>query len=129
MNFPAIPIGTTGALIVGVAAPPGSKSYKGVRAGKPVFVESSAAVGPWREAVAWAVRAAMTTAGWVCTVGPVHVEIDFYLARPVSAPKRRTRPDRRPDLDKLVRSTLDALTTAGAIDDDARVVEIVARKH
>ncbi len=37
-------------------------------------------------------------------------------SRPVSAPKRCTRPDRRPDLDKLVRSTLDALTTAGAID-------------
>jgi Holliday junction resolvase RusA-like endonuclease len=28
-----------------------------------------------------------------------------------------------------VRSTLDALTTAGTIEDDARVVEIVARKH
>ncbi len=45
----------------------------------------------------------------------------------MSAPKRRTRPDRRPDLGKLVRSTLDELTTAGAIDDDARVVEIIAR--
>lgn len=46
-----------------------------------------------------------------------------------TTPKRRTRPDCRPDLDKPVRSTLDALTTAGAIDDDARVVEINARKH
>ena len=32
----------------------------------------------------------------------------------VAAPTRRTRPDRRPALDKLVRSTLDALTTARA---------------
>ncbi len=30
---------------------------------------------------------------------------------------------------RQVRSTLDALTTAGAIDDDARVIEIIARKH
>ncbi len=35
--------------------------------------------------------------------------------RPAARPDC-TRPDRRPDLDKLVRSTLDALTTAGAIE-------------
>ena len=61
--------------------------------------------------------------------GPIAVVIDFYLQRPSSAPKRRTMPDRRPDLDKLVRSTFDALTTASVIEDDARIVEIVARKH
>jgi Holliday junction resolvase RusA-like endonuclease len=71
----------------------------------------------------------MNRDSWTRTVGPIGVEIDFYLARPAAAPKSRMRPDRRPDLDKLVRSTLDAITTAGAIDDDVRVVDIVARKH
>ncbi len=36
--------------------------------------------------------------------------------------------DRRPDLSKLVRSTEDALSDAGAWEDDARVVECLARK-
>ena len=53
----------------------------------------------------------------------------FTMRKPQSAPKRRTTlPDRRPDLDKLCRSTLDALVTAGTISDDARVIGIVARK-
>jgi Holliday junction resolvase RusA-like endonuclease len=113
----------------GTPAPQGSKSYKGHRAGKPVLVESCAAVPAWREAVVTAAREAMRRAGFITMSAPSIVVIDFYLARPASAPKRRTVPDRRPDLDKLIRSTLDALTTAGVIEDDARVVEITARKH
>lgn len=38
----------------------GSKGYKGMRTGKALLDESSAAAGPWRDALAWAVRAAMT---------------------------------------------------------------------
>jgi hypothetical protein len=46
-----------------------------------------------------------------------------------SAPKKRvTWPDRRPDVDKMVRSTLDALVQVGAIEDDARVIECLSRK-
>jgi hypothetical protein len=52
---------------------------------------------------------------WSSTSTPTH---------PASGPKTRTRPDRRPDLDKLVRSTLDALTTAGTIEVDARIAEM-----
>ncbi len=115
--------------VSGVPAPQGSKSFKGLRAGKPVLVESCTAVAPWRAAVVLATTLAMRTSGGRMIVGPSKVVIEFYLARPASAPKHRTVPDRRPDLDKLLRSTLDALTTAGAIEDDARIVEIIARKH
>ena len=53
----------------------------------------------------------------------------FTLPKPASAPKRtRTWPCRMPDLSKLIRSTEDALTDAGVWTDDARVVEVVARK-
>jgi crossover junction endodeoxyribonuclease RusA len=51
----------------------------------------------------------------------------FTLPKPRSVPKRRrTWPDRRPDLDKLQRSTLDALVSAGTIEDDGRLVAIRA---
>jgi crossover junction endodeoxyribonuclease RusA len=53
----------------------------------------------------------------------------FTLPKPKSAPKtRRTLPDRKPDIDKLVRSTCDALTTAGVYEDDARIVSLTASK-
>jgi len=52
----------------------------------------------------------------------------FYLPRPPSTPKRRTRPDRRPDIDKLARAILDSLTGI-VFTDDARVVQLVATKH
>jgi hypothetical protein len=48
----------------------------------------------------------------------------FTVQKPKSAPKtRRTWPDKKPDLSKLVRSTEDAITDAGLWADDARVVE------
>jgi crossover junction endodeoxyribonuclease RusA len=102
-------------------APQGSKRH----VGRGIMVESSTKVKPWREAVKWAfleTRKAMM-------LGPVSVSMFFTLPKPKSAPKkRRTSPDRKPDIDKLVRSTLDALTQAGAIEDDARVVWLTAQK-
>lgn len=47
----------------------------------------------------------------------------FTLPKPLSAPKRRrTWPDKKPDLSKILRSTEDALTDSGIIRDDARIV-------
>jgi Holliday junction resolvase RusA-like endonuclease len=58
--------------------------------------------------------------------GPLAVSMVFTLRKPASAPKRRrTWPDRTPDLSKLARATEDALTDAGVWADDARVVEYV----
>jgi Holliday junction resolvase RusA-like endonuclease len=104
--------------------PQGSKSFKGYSGGKAIMVESSKKVKPWREAVVWAAREAD-----VKIAGPVTVGIYFTLAKPRSAPKkRRTFPDRKPDLSKLIRATEDALVDAGTIEDDARIVRIVAEK-
>jgi Holliday junction resolvase RusA-like endonuclease len=122
---------TTRSLIfdmAGTPAPQGSKTFKGFRGGKPILVESCAAVKPWRHAVATAARTAMLVEGWTMLIGPVTVGIEFFLTRPVSAPKSRVLPDRRPDLDKLVRAVLDALTTAGVYEDDSRVVRVEATK-
>lgn len=114
--------------VIGSPAPQGSKRH----VGNGVMIESSKAVKPWREAVVWAVREMNSVAldGKNIRVhGPVHVNVTFTMPKPKSAPKkRRTFPDRKPDIDKLCRSTMDALVTAGAIEDDARVVWLTAAK-
>lgn len=113
--------------VFGLPAPQGSKSFKGMRAGHAVMVESSKKVKPWRRVVelsALAARGDMPT-----MTGPISVVMVFTLPKPKSAPKtRRTWPDRKPDLSKLVRSTEDALTSAKVWGDDAQVVELVAYK-
>src|SRR5690606_12970535 len=118
----------------GIPAPQGSKRHVG--GGR--MIESSKKVGPWREAVKAAVLAA-TGRRPTTLDGPGEIVMTFFLPRPRghygtgrnagrvrdSAP---TEPTTKPDLDKLVRTTLDALTDVGAIRDDAQVVRIEAAK-
>ena len=60
--------------------------------------------------------------------GPVGIVLDFGIPKPKSAPKtRRVWPDKRPDLDKLSRSVLDALTYV-IFADDSQVVHLRATK-
>ena len=58
---------------------------------------------------------------------PVSLLLDFYLQRPASIPKKRYAPSVKPDIDKLCRATLDALTGV-LFADDGQVTEIRARK-
>jgi crossover junction endodeoxyribonuclease RusA len=61
--------------------------------------------------------------------GGVAVHLDFVLPRPKSTPKTQTPPAvKRPDLDKLIRACLDAITGI-CIGDDSQVVAIVASKR
>lgn len=118
--------------VLGLPAPQGSKRafvLKGT--GRAVLVESSKAVKPWRQAVEQAVMLAAPFGGRQDPVlfrGPVAVDVTFTLPRPKSA-KKGARPAGRPDLDKLVRSTLDALTAAGVFEDDGRVVSLITQKY
>jgi Holliday junction resolvase RusA-like endonuclease len=124
--------------VVGLPGPQGSKKLVGRDGkGRGILVESSKKVKPWREAVVWAAREAMEEGALSlerhcngAVIGAVSVEMIFTLPKPKSAPKRRaTLPDRKPDLSKLVRSTEDALTTAGVYEDDARIVECRSAKR
>jgi crossover junction endodeoxyribonuclease RusA len=112
--------------VVGVPAPQGSKRGF-AQGGRVRLVEASKAVAPWRADVVAAVLSAMQGSGWT-PPAQVTVSIDFMLRRPPSAPKRRVLPCVKPDLDKLVRSTFDALTTSGVVTDDATICELHARK-
>jgi len=110
----------------GAPAPQGSKAFKGLNgAGRAILVEQVKSVKPWREDVRAAALLAIAGApAWEPLDGPLIAEMVFTLRKPVSAPKRRrTWPQSAPDLSKLLRSTEDALTSAGAWRDDARVVE------
>lgn len=114
----------------GLPAPQGSKRFVGMRGGKGVMVESSAKVKPWREDVRHAAERALSLAFLPPFDEAVCVRMVFTLPKPTSAPKRRvTYPMRTPDLSKLIRSTEDALTSAGVWRDDARVVETFAAKR
>lgn len=124
--------------VPGRPAPQGSKHarpiYRGrgadrVFTGKVAQVESSkSGVQAWREDVRAACVAAW--AGRPPLDGPLILEVEFIRKRPASAPKRSTPPaTTMPDLSKLIRSTEDAITSAGVWVDDARVVVITASKR
>lgn len=121
-------------VVHGTPAPQGSKIRNptgGVR-------ESSKAVRPWREAVRHTTELAVQSHAWTPPLA-AEVTVVFTLKRPATHYGTGRHADRlkdtappapnaRPDLDKLVRATLDALTDAGAITDDARVVSLYAVK-
>lgn len=126
----------------GTPAPQGSKRHVG--GGR--MVESSRAVGPWREAVRAETQKALIRAEEVDGIvisnegkPPVRAVLAFLLPRPKShygtgrnAGQVRKGapawPGVKPDLDKLVRATLDGLAAGGALADDCQVCEIDAAK-
>ena len=119
----------------GLPAPQGSKRH----VGNGIMVESSKAVGPWREAVRAETQRARQVTAAAPMGGAVYVEVIFALPRPRghwrtgrnagilrgSAP---AYPSGRPDLDKLLRAVLDGLTMGGAWKDDAQVALVNASK-
>jgi Holliday junction resolvase RusA-like endonuclease len=125
-------------IVHGIPAPQGSKT----RMPNGALVESSAKVRPWREAVRHTAENAMRPPGFPDESWPDYplaVHLTFTLPRPRSHYRtgkhahqlREDAPDhpaRRPDLDKLIRSTLDGLTDSGIIADDAAVVILRAVK-
>lgn len=90
---------------------------------------NAATLIPWRHAVIASVQQEMARVGgeWPLE-GPVKVAVSFHLNRPKSAPRWRLWPDKKPDLDRLVRAVGDALTQSGAIRDDAQIVLLSADK-
>lgn len=109
--------------VPGSPAPQGSKRH----VGRGILVESSKAVGPWRERIALAAHNAMM--GRALFDGAVAVELNFVMPRPKSAPKTRTpKAIKRPDLDKLARACLDAITGV-VVGDDSLVTRLCAYKR
>lgn len=119
----------------GTPAPQGSKTARayipkgGGKARVSMAESAKAGVTNWRQDVRNAAGEAMGWGEHPPYDGPLDVVIHFTVRRPASAPKtRRTWPDKRPDIDKYVRSTFDALTAAGVWHDDAQAVRVLAVK-
>lgn len=108
--------------VPGTAKPKGSKSYKGKRRNGSAILVESADVAPWQSEVARVARAT-----GVRFTGPVGVSVEFILRRP--AHPKYPEPAVKPDGDKLERAVWDALTEAGVIEDDSRVVSWTGLKR
>lgn len=125
--------------VTGTPAPQGSKKgFVHPSTGRAVVVEQqNQRVKTWRGDVKDAAQQALD--GRLPTLGALEVVITFRLPRPkghygtgrnagVLKPTAPTYVDRMPDLDKLERATLDALTTAGVWRDDGQVVRLMTEK-
>jgi Holliday junction resolvase RusA-like endonuclease len=102
--------------------------------------DNPTSLNTWREDVKLAtLRALRITPGWEDNYPLIVGHFTFTLPRPkahyrAGNSSHLLRPDapmlhgKRPDLDKLLRSTWDALTTSGAYLDDNRVARVTATK-
>jgi len=119
-------------VVFGLPAAQGSKRH----VGRGILVESSKAVAPWRVDCKHAALACLPH-DW-STAGPMAIEALFRFKRPASHLGKRggLRPSapqalvsaKAGDLDKLLRSTFDALTGV-VFDDDRQVVTVSASKR
>jgi Holliday junction resolvase RusA-like endonuclease len=116
--------------VPGVPVPQGSKRAF-VVGGRAVMAEANRETKPWRAAVAAAAAEAMPEGP---AANPVDIELAFIFPRPKghygrrglrpSAPVYKTT---KPDIDKLTRAVLDAITGI-VIRDDAQVVRLLTIK-
>lgn len=125
--------------VLGHAEPAGSKkSFRHARTGAIVTVDDNAKSRPWKQQVAGAAHNALVLRDAQLLTGPLEVSLTFVRARPkghygsgrnadkikASAPQW---PTTKPDVDKLSRGCLDALTGV-LYRDDAQVVRKTVAK-
>lgn len=114
--------------VLGTPKPQGSKrGYVNKHTGRVSLVDQAGApLQDWRIGVQQAALTAMD--GRPPLEGPIYVSLRFHLARPKSHPKTKpTWPATRPDIDKLARACLDALTHVCFVDDGQVVFLSVAK--
>ena len=109
--------------VPGRPAPQGSKRH----VGNGVMLESSKAVAAWRTTIAWHAAQAYREPP---LDGALCVHLEFVMPRPKSLPKSKPTPahTKKPDIDKLARAVMDALT--GVVwRDDSQVTDMHPTKR
>lgn len=109
--------------VAGLPVPQGSSRAFVIAGRAHITSDTGHRLKDWRQAIASEARQAAQE----LISGPVRVDVEFYLPRPVSRPKKDLWPDRKPDVDKLARACLDALTGV-VFKDDSQVVKLDASK-
>lgn len=118
--------------VPGIPVQQGSKRH----VGNGVMVESAKNLRPWRDSVTYAAREALPL-NEDYRVGPLAVELVFWFPRLKSHYKsngqlRADAPTHKvstPDIDKLGRAALDAITASGMWYDDAQVADLELKKR
>jgi Holliday junction resolvase RusA-like endonuclease len=110
--------------VYGIPAPQGSKTAKVIN-GRVIMWEASSKVKPWRAAVKNTATSYMRDENVPIISKPVEICLTFFMPKPKSV--KREVPSVKPDLDKLIRSTLDGLSKVCYVD-DALVIAIGASK-
>jgi crossover junction endodeoxyribonuclease RusA len=116
--------------VYGVAQPKGNMRAFIKRGMKyPIVTETNRNVRSWSQLIAEGASQALAETGGRQLIGPVAVGVRFALPRPKKYQKRGLDPAHctAPDLDKLIRAVLDALSQVAFLD-DAQVVYISATK-
>lgn len=116
--------------VFGIPQPQGStrafipKGWK-----RPVITSDNAKLKPFRQEVAQTAMIAMRECGaQIAARGmPITLALAFYFEKPKSVKKSVNRKTTKPDLDKLLRATLDALTGI-VYADDSQVDQCEMRK-
>lgn len=126
--------------VFGIAQPKGSGKSFGfllkddsgkpvMKNGKPLIRTATTHDNPktkgWQQLVA---EAAQPCARDGIFTGPIVMVVTFRLPRPQSLAKKHVHHTKKPDIDKLIRSTNDALTGL-LYTDDAQIVDLHTRKR
>lgn len=124
--------------VIGVPVPQGSKVAN--RHGGGVRDSNAKKLKPWRADVAGIAQEVAAHEGWTRLDAPALVRITFYMPRlkghygtgrndGVLKPTAPKYVQAKPDIDKLARAILDALTDADILRDDSRVARLVVEKR
>lgn len=121
--------------VVGLPAPQGSKTgfynptiNRVQMTDGPKNSPGRVALDSWREAVGEAARRRLEELGVPPMTGPMAITIAFRFPPTKSDPYRFWHAT-KPDLDKLARSTFDALKYGGAIADDSMICKLTTLKR
>jgi Holliday junction resolvase RusA-like endonuclease len=110
------------------AKPQGSKNAFTLPNGRVVLVESARNLKPLRAVASAIIADQAKQQQWTKSIGSIDIRIIFVMDRPKTVTRRHHTV--KPDIDKMVRFTLDAITDAKTVwKDDSQVTHLTAKKR
>ena len=96
---------------------------------RPIITADNKKTKPWRQEISGTAHDTMASMGesQILRESAVRVECHFYFAKPKSTKKSVTHKTTKPDIDKIARSLLDALTGV-VFEDDSQVTQLWVSK-